>query len=124
MGLDEIRKLQREDAELPILAIVLTILTCWWMPNLLPIRGVSAILMLFPAEMFPMIRLCDTPWRLALVIFAYVCIVVGMYGMFYPWRIRQALAWLAAEPARVRAAGAVLAAVGALFVVLAVLPLS
>ena len=110
--------------ELPILAIVLTILTCWWMPNLLPIRGVSAILMLFPAEMFPVIRLCDTPWRLTLVVFAYVCIVLGMYGMFYPWRIRQALAWLATAPARVRAVGAVLATIGALFVILAFLPLS
>jgi len=110
--------------ELPILAIVLTILTCWWMPNLLPLRGVSAIFMLFPAEMFPAIRLCDTSWRLTLVVFAYVCIVVGMYGMFYPWRLRQALAWLADAPVRVRTAGIVLAAVGALFVVLAFLPLS
>ena len=110
--------------ELPILAVVLTVLTCWWMPNLLPIRGMCAIFMLFPAEMFPVIRLCDTQWRLTLVVFAYACIIVGMYGMFYPWRIRQALAWLAATPVRVRAAGIALAATGGMFIVLACLPLS
>ncbi len=125
IGIDVFDKfLKAFDMELPILAIVLTILTCWWMPNLLPIRGVCALFMLFPAELFPAIRLCDTSWRLTLVVFAYVCIVVGMYGMFYPWRIRQALAWLAAAPARVRAAGIVLSAIGGLFLVLACLPLS
>ena len=125
IGIDVFDKfLKAFPLELPILAIVLTVLTCWWMPNLLPIRGVCALLMLFPAEMFPAIRLCGTSWRLTLVVFAYICIIVGMFGMFYPWRIRQALAWLAAAPTRVRAAGAVFAAVGALFVVLAFLPLS
>ena len=125
IGIDVFDKfLKAFPMELPILAVVLTVLTCWRMPNLLPIRGVRAILMLFPAEMFPVIRLCNTPWRLTLVVFAYVCIVLGMYGMFYPWRIRQALAWLAAKPVRIRAAGAILAAIGALFVILAFLPLS
>ena len=54
------------------------------MENLLPIRGVSALFMLFPGEMFPMIRLCETPWRLTLVVFAYVCALAGMFGMFLP----------------------------------------
>ena len=119
IGIDVFDKfLKAFPMELPILAIVLTILTCWWMPNLLPLRGVSALFMLFPAELFPAIRLCDTNWRLSLVVFAYVCAIVGMYGMFYPWRLRQALAWLAAKPARVRAAGVLCAAVGGLFLVL------
>ncbi len=120
IGIDVFDKfLKAFPMELPILAIVLTILTCWWMPNLLPLRGVSAIFMLFPGEMFPVIRLCDTQWRLALVVFAYVCAIVGMYGMFYPWRLRQALAWLAAKPMRVRVCGGVLTATGLLFVALA-----
>jgi len=121
IGIDVFDKfLKAFPMELPILAIVLTMLTCWWMPNLLPLRGVSAIFMLFPGEMFPAIRLCDTPWRLTLVVFAYACAIVGMYGMFYPWRLRQALAWLAASPVRVRIAGGVLSAIGAMFLVLAV----
>ena len=104
--------------ELWILAVVLTVLTCWWMENLLPIRGVCAIFMLFPGEMFPMIRLCDTQWRLTLVVFAYVCAIIGMFGMFYPWWIRKALAWRAESQVRVRGFGLVFAAVGALFLIL------
>ena len=100
------------------MAAVLTVLTCWWMANLLPIRGAAAIFMLFPAELFPVIRLEPTQWRLALVVFAYVCAMVGMFGMFYPWRIRQALAWLAASQAKVSATGWASLATGALFVAL------
>ena len=102
--------------ELWILAAVLSALTCWWMANLLPIRGMAAIFMLFPAELFPVIRLEETPWRLALVVFAYLCASVGMFGMFYPWRMRQLLAWLAASPVRVGAVGAAALAVGVLFI--------
>ena len=104
--------------ELWLLAGVLTVLTCWWMANLLPIRGAAAIFMLFPAELFPVIRLEPTQWRLALVVFAYICAVIGMFGMFYPWRIRQALAWIAAAPARVAATGVVCLATGVLFLAL------
>ena len=101
--------------ELWLLAIVLTVLTCWWMANLLPIRGAAAIFMLFPAELFPVIRLEPTQWRLALVVFAYICATAGMFGMFYPWRIRQALAWISAAPARVAATGMACLATGVLF---------
>ena len=42
-----------------ILAIILTVLTCLWMENLLTLRALSALFMLFPAELFPAVRLCD-----------------------------------------------------------------
>ena len=101
-----------------ILAIVLTVLTCLWMDNLLSLRALSALFMLFPAELFPAVRQCDTSWRLTLVVFAYVCAVIGMFGMFYPWHLRRALTWRTAKPARVTAFGAVYLAIGALFLVL------
>ena len=101
-----------------ILAVVLTVLTCWWMPNLLPLRGVSAVFMLFPAGLFPAVRLCDTDWRIAPVILAYICAIAGMFGMFYPWRIRQALAWLASSTPRVRLFGAACLAYGTLLAAL------
>jgi hypothetical protein len=104
--------------QLWILAFVLTILTCWWMPNLLPIRGLSAIFMLFPAEMFHVIRLEPTQWRLVLVVIAYICIIAGMFGMFYPWRIRQLLAWISEKPFRTVAVGIIVGALGALCLVL------
>ena len=93
--------------ELWILAFVLTVLTCWWMPNLLPIRGLSAIFMLFPAEMFHVIRLEPTQWRLVLVVIAYICIIAGMFGMFYPWRLETAVAWIKRSSARFAVLGGV-----------------
>ena len=101
-----------------ILAAVLTVLTCLWMENLLPVRALCAILMLFPAELFPAVRLCDTSWRLALVVFAYVCAVVGMFGMFYPWHLRRFLFWRAAARSRVVGFGCAYLATGALFLAL------
>ncbi len=101
-----------------ILAIILTVLTCLWMENLLSIRALCALFMLFPAELFPAVRLCDTSWRLALVIFAYICAIIGMFGMFYPWHLRRALTWRAAKRSRVMAFGATYLAIGVLFVAL------
>ena len=122
LGIDVFDKfLKAVPGELWILAVVLTVLTCLWMENLLPIRGVCAVLMLFPGEMFPAIRLCETSWRIALVVVAYVCAVIGMFGMFYPWWIRKGIAWIVARPACVRGLGGVLGAVGALLFVLGVL---
>lgn len=116
IGIDVFDKILKVfPGEVWILAAVLTVLTCMWMANLLPIRGLCAIFMLFPAELFPAVRLCDTGWRIPLVVFAYVCAITGMFGMFYPWRIRQALAWCASSDARVKAFGGALLGAGALF---------
>ena len=104
-----------------ILAIILTVLTCLWMENLLSLRALSALFMLFPAELFPAVRQCDTSWRLTLVVFAYVCAVVGMIGMFYPWHLRRTLAWRAERPSRVTGFGIAYLAIGALFLALGTL---
>ena len=74
--------------------------------------------MLFPAEMFHVIRLEPTQWRLVLVVIAYICIIAGMFGMFYPWRIRQLLAWRSEKPFRTVAVGIIVGALGALCLVL------
>ena len=104
-----------------ILAIILTVLTCLWMENLLSIRALCALFMLFPAELFPAVRQCDTSWRLTLVVFAYICAVIGMVGMFYPWHLRRLLTWRAAKRSRVTGFGTAYLVLGGLFLVLGVL---
>ncbi len=104
-----------------ILAIALTVLTCLWMENLLSLRALCALFMLFPAELFPAVRMSDTSWRLTLVVFAYVCAVVGMIGMFYPWHLRRTLTWRAAKQSRVVCFGAAYLAIGVLFLALGTL---
>ena len=81
-----------------ILAAVLTPLTIAWMPKCLLTRSVMAIFMLIPAELFKVTRpmLPDSgfaPIQIVVVV-AYVLAVVGMYGMFYPWRIEAAIKWI------------------------------
>ena len=79
-----------------VLAAVLTYLTIIWMPKNLLTRAISGIFMLIPAELFKVTRplLPDSGFApvQVLVGFAYVLAIIGMYGMFYPWRIEKALA--------------------------------
>ena len=81
--------------QLWIMAAVLSYLTIIWMPKNLLTRAVMAIFMLIPAELFPLLRphLPESGFApIHLVIgFVYLLVMVGMYGMFYPWRIEAVL---------------------------------
>ena len=81
-----------------VLAAVLTYLTIIWMPKNLLTRSIMGIFMLIPAELFKITRpmLPDggfAPVQIVVAI-AYVLAIIGMYGMFYPWRIETALNWI------------------------------
>lgn len=87
--------LKRFPGQLWIMAAVLTYLTIIWMPRNLLTRAVMGLFMLLPAEVLPLIRphLPDSgfaPIQLA-VVFIYILLVIGMYGMFYPWNIERVL---------------------------------
>ena len=88
--------LKRFPGQLWIMAAVLTYLTIIWMPKNLLTRAISGIFMLIPAELFKFTRplLPESgfaPIQL-LVALAYLFAIVGMYGMFYPWRVEAILA--------------------------------
>ena len=90
--------LKRFPGQLWIMAAVLTYLTIIWMPKNLFTRAIMGIFMLIPAEVLPLVRphLPDSgfaPIQLV-VAFVYVLAIIGMYGMFYPWRIESALRWI------------------------------
>ena len=107
--------------ELWLLAAVLIPLTLAWMPKLLAMRGLSAILMLYPAVFFQCARQVESGGRLVAVAWTYVLLSLGMYAMFYPWRVQKAIEWLAAASWRMRAAGALFAGAGAAVAVAAFL---
>ena len=78
-----------------LLAALLTYLTIIWMPKHLLTRAVMGLFMLLPGELFKITRpmLPDggfAPVQIVVAL-AYVLAVIGMYGMFYPWRIEAAL---------------------------------
>ena len=99
-----------------VLAVALVYLTVQWMPKNLPVRALAGILMLIPAELFKTTRLLVPASGFAavhvFVLTAYVGAIVGMYGMFYPWRVERALGAILQKPLLARILGGVCAALG------------
>ena len=87
--------LKRFPGQVWIMAAVLTYLTIIWMPKNLLTRSIMGIFMLVPAELFkvtrPMLPESGFAPVQIVVAIAYVLAIIGMYGMFYPWRIETAL---------------------------------
>ena len=85
--------LKRFPGQLWIMAVVLTYLTVIWMPKCLLTRAVMGIFMLIPAELFKFTRpmLPESGFAPVHIVvgLAYVLAIIGMYGMFYPWRIEK-----------------------------------
>ena len=79
-----------------VLSFVLTYLTIIWMPNYLLTRAICGIFMLIPAEAFKLTRPLMPESGFApiqlLVGFIYILAIIGMYGMFYPWKIKALIA--------------------------------
>lgn len=90
--------LKRFPGQVWVMAAVLSYLTIIWMPQNLLTRAVMGIFMLAPSELFPILRphLPESGFApiQVLVGLAYFFAIVGMYGMFYPWRIEAVLNWL------------------------------
>lgn len=103
--------------QLWLMAAGLSYLTIIWMPANLSVRALSAILMLFPASLFRTTRLLVPGSGFAmvhiLVVTGYLAAIIGMYGMFYPWRYEKAYAWIAARPRMLKALGWLFLAWGA-----------
>ena len=90
--------LKRFPGQVWIMAAVLTYLTIIWMPKHLLTRSIMGLFMLLPAELFKLTRpiLPESgfaPVQIVVAI-AYLLAVVGMYGMFYPWRVEAAVEWI------------------------------
>ena len=93
--------LKRFPGQLWIMAGVLSYLTVIWMPQNLFTRALMGIFMLIPAELFKFTRpiLPESgfaPVQIVVAI-AYILAIIGMYGMFYPWRIEKAVKRICAK---------------------------
>ena len=119
MPLDFLRPIQHLHVLGPITA-ALTLLTWWWMPDLLACRATAGLLMLFPCPLFQALRFeHHTNWRLAPILFAYAAAIAGMVVMFSPFHMRRAFHWLAERPRAQKICGALMLGLGALFTALA-----
>ncbi len=95
---------------------ILIYLTVIWMPQSLAMRALTGLLMLIPAELFKTTRLLVPETGFApihlFVITAYLGAIIGMYGMFYPWRLEKALDLILARAWATRVMGGALSALG------------
>jgi hypothetical protein len=44
----------------------------------------------------------DTPWRLVIVVWAYLLVAAGIWFTVSPWRLRDIIQWKTADDRRVR----------------------
>lgn len=116
--------LKRFPGELWILAAVLTVLTFLWMRPNLSVRALTGILMLIPAELFKVTRVMLPESGVVavhlFVVTGYVGAVIGMYGMFYPWRLEKAMGWIFAAKGRAAVLGVVSAVWGAALILVGI----
>ena len=117
------RLLKLFPGQLYLMAAVLAYLTFVWMAPSLSVRALMAILMLFPASLFRVTRLLVPASGFAavhiLVSSGYIAAVIGMYGMFYPWRYEKLFGIVISRPVVARAIGAGLVIWGAAILVAA-----
>lgn len=105
--------------QLWIMAAVLSWLTIIWMPKNLSVRALCGILMLMPASLFDVTHLYRPAAGVifapvdVFVYVAYILLVIGMYGMFYPWRAEKFLDLILAKAWSQRLFASILIVVGA-----------
>lgn len=77
-------------------------LVCIFIPDFLSVRGLALILMLLGKLMLDTARWNASPWRLVIVIWAYLMICAGMWFTVSPWRCRDLINWGTATEQRIR----------------------
>jgi hypothetical protein len=91
---------------------------CFFVQDFLAVRGLSITLLMLSAFVLSKTRFVDTPWRLVLVVIAYMWIVAAMWWMISPWRLRDIINWSTATPEKTRKLASVRLAVAVLVIIL------
>ena len=104
--------------QLWIMAAVLSYLTIIWMSKNLSVRALTGLMMLMPASLFrtthdfrPPAGTIFAPIDIFIYV-AYIIAIIGMYGMFYPWRAEKFLSILLAKSVRAYLFASILVIVG------------
>ena len=79
--------------------------TCLYVRDFLAVRGLAVVLLLLAKLTLDTARWVDSPWRLVLVVWAYLWIVAGVWFTISPWRLRDFLSWATATERRVKIGG-------------------
>ena len=90
---------------------------CLFVKDFLPVRGLAVLYLLLAKLMVDTARWVETDWRLVIVTWAYLLVLLGMWFTISPWRLRDILNWFTANEKRTRLVSGVRLAFG-LFVVI------
>ena len=92
--------------------------SCIYLRDFLAVRGLAVFMLLLAKLML------DTPvahvseWRLVFAVWAYMIIVMSMWMVISPWRMRDMIQWMLAKPRRLAAKGWFRLVFGILLIVL------
>ncbi len=90
-----------------ILFIGVGVGTCLYVTDFIAVRGAAVVMLLLAKLMVDSARWVDSPWRLIIVVWAYLLVAAGMWFTVSPWRLRDLVYWKTATPERVRALSAI-----------------
>ena len=87
--------------------------SCIFLRDFLAVRGLAVFMLLLAKLMLDTQRhyMLDTPvahmseWRLVFAVWAYMIIVMSMWMVISPWRMRDMIQWMLAKPRRLAAKG-------------------
>lgn len=96
----------------------LGIATCVFVRDFLAVRGLALVLLLAAKLVLDTARWSESPWRIVVVLMAYLWIVMGIWWTVSPWRVRDLIEWRIANDKRMRTVSLVRMAFGVFLVVL------
>jgi hypothetical protein len=76
--------------------------SCYFVRDYLAVRGMCICMLMLSWYTLSLTRWAESPWRLLLVIWAYVAVVMSMWFMVAPWRCRDIFGWVADNPKRMK----------------------
>jgi hypothetical protein len=82
-------------------------LTCIFVRDFLAVRGFAITILMLAWFTLNTARWADSPWRLVLVVWAYLWIIAGMWFTVSPWRMRDHIYWMTEKTSRLRATSAI-----------------
>jgi hypothetical protein len=94
--------------------------SCFFVQDFLAVRGLAIVLLLLGKLLVDIgrPRLPDSAWVLVIQVWAYLMVIAGMWLTISPWRLRDMVNWVTADPKRLKLACGVRLAFGLLIVAL------
>ena len=119
VGQENIADLEKFQKPMMIGFATVGILTCIYVSDYLPVRGIGILLMLIAKFMLDIARWHDSDWRKVVSLLAYVWVFFGMWFTISPYRMRDVLDWMIAGRKRLQIFAGTKIALGALMLLLA-----